>query len=262
MKDATNNPIHVLTADELKHRLECIDLHSFFDSVFSSKEFQKEQDLFSEMTTKISYNDILVAKNYLKSRSELSQKVEKTAYCFVSYATKEKKPKSDIEKYLCELIDNARDFIYVKRDFCYEFVQTILRKLKIDLDEEYENKLNQLTALRPNEMPFCISMGSQPALVESQPTDSPIALVQKRGNRINLIRIANAIFELGMVERKDGGKLTKQEFFTAFGRAFNLDLSNYAKDLSTSMSTNVSYEAQTQIFDDLKQKHQEIYNSK
>ena len=99
---------------------------------------------------------------------------------------------------------------------------------------------------------------------EAQPlsSESPIALVQKRGNKIDLIRIANAMYELGMVEHNGGGKLTKQDFFTALGRAFNIDLSNYAKDLSTSMSASVGYEAQTQIFDELKRKFQEIYNSK
>lgn len=97
---------------------------------------------------------------------------------------------------------------------------------------------------------------------ETSSSDSPIALVQKRGNKIDLIRIANAMYEIGMVEHKNGGKLTKQDFFTALGKAFNLDLSNYAKDLSTSMSASVGYEAQTQIFDELKRKFQEIYNGK
>ena len=97
---------------------------------------------------------------------------------------------------------------------------------------------------------------------EPTPCNSPVALVQKRGNKIDLIRIANAIYELGMVEHKNGGKLTKQDFFAAIGKAFNIDLSNYAKDLSTSMSASVGYEAQTQIFDNLKRKFQEIYNSK
>ena len=96
---------------------------------------------------------------------------------------------------------------------------------------------------------------------ESEGT-SPIALVQKRGNKIDLIRIANAMYEIGMVEHKNGGKLTKQEYFTAFGKAFNLDLSNYDKDLSNSMASSVAYERQTQIFDEMKRKHQDIYNSK
>lgn len=99
---------------------------------------------------------------------------------------------------------------------------------------------------------------------ESEPvaSESPIALVQNRGNKIDFIRVANAVYELGMVERAGGGKLTKQDYFEALGRAFNVDLSGYAKDLSTSMSASVSYEKQTQIFDDMKEKHQDIYNSK
>ena len=57
-------------------------------------------------------------------------------------------------------------------------------------------------------------------------------------------------------------RLALLEDFEALGKAFNVDLSGYAKDLSTSMSASVSYEKQTQIFDDMKEKHQDIYNSK
>ena len=91
--------------------------------------------------------------------------------------------------------------------------------------------------------------------------DSSIALVGKKGNKIDFIRIANAIYELGMVEHKDGGKLTKQEYFSVLGKAFNVDLTGYAHDLSTSMNGS-DYAKQTQIFDDLKKKHQAVYNSK
>ena len=48
----------------------------------------------------------------------------------------------------------------------------------------------------------------------------------------------------------------------AFGKAFNIDLSDYDKDLSNSMASSVAFEKQTRIFDDMKVKHQEIYNSK
>lgn len=91
---------------------------------------------------------------------------------------------------------------------------------------------------------------------------SPVHLSKKRGNRIDLIRIANAIYELGMVEDGNGGRLTKKDFMVAFGRAFNVDLSDYDKDLSNSMASSVAYEKQTRIFDEMKEKHQEIYNSK
>lgn len=65
-----------------------------------------------------------------------------------------------------------------------------------------------------------------------------------------------------MVEDANGGRLTKKEYMIAFGKAFNIDLSDYDKDLSNSMASSVAFEKQTRIFDDMKVKHQEIYNSK
>ena len=91
---------------------------------------------------------------------------------------------------------------------------------------------------------------------------SPVYLAKRKGNKIDLIRIANAIYELGMVEDANGGRLTKKEYMIAFGKAFNIDLSDYDKDLSNSMASSVAFEKQTRIFDDMKVKHQEIYNSK
>ena len=236
-----------------EHRLERVDL-------FSSEEYRKRYDeIFKD--AKNLYFDSTIAKKYIEFNKEVYEEIQKTALSFVSITKKEKTPKSDVEKCLCEMIDNFADSLYINRKICFDLIQTILRKLKINLDKEYENKLDNLPTLRTNEMSFCISMGSQPALVESQITESPVALVQKRGNKIDLIRIANAIYELGLVEHKNGGKLTKQEFFTTFGKAFNLDLSDYDKDLSNSMASSVAYERQTQIFEEMKQKHLDIYNS-
>ena len=99
-----------------------------------------------------------------------------------------------------------------------------------------------------------------PTPVSQEP--SPVFLAKRKGNKIDLIRIANAIYELGMVEDANGGRLTKKEYMIAFGKAFNIDLSDYDKDLSNSMASSVAFEKQTRIFDDMKVKHQEIYNSK
>lgn len=91
---------------------------------------------------------------------------------------------------------------------------------------------------------------------------SPLYLSQKKGTKIDFIRVMNAWYECGKVEDANGGKPTKKEFFTWVGRLFNMDLSDYDKDLSNSMSCGVAYEKQTRIFDEMKEKQQEIYNSK
>lgn len=97
----------------------------------------------------------------------------------------------------------------------------------------------------------------------SNPSDigSPLHLSQN-ASKIDLIRIMNAWYECGKVADANGTKPTKKEFFTWVGKLFNIDLANYDKDLSNSMSTGVAYDKQTQIFDELKEKHTNIYDSK
>ena len=97
---------------------------------------------------------------------------------------------------------------------------------------------------------------------ESFSVGSPLHLSKKRGTKIDFIRVMNAWYECGKVEDANGGKLTKKEFFTWVGKLFNIDLSDYDKDLSNSMSSSVAFDKQTRIFDELKEKQQDIYNSK
>lgn len=91
---------------------------------------------------------------------------------------------------------------------------------------------------------------------------SPVHLTKERGAKIDLIRLMNAYYELGKVENANGGRLTKKEFFSAVGHFFNIDLSNYENDLSNSMAVGVSMDKQIRIFDEMKKKHTEIFNSK
>lgn len=90
---------------------------------------------------------------------------------------------------------------------------------------------------------------------------SPLSL-SKKCTKIDLIRVMNAWYECGKVEDANGGKLTKKEFFTWVGKMFNIDLTNYDKDLSNSMASSVADEKQTRIFEELKERHMEIYNGK
>lgn len=91
---------------------------------------------------------------------------------------------------------------------------------------------------------------------------SPLYLSSDKGTKIDLIRIMNAWFECGKVEGSNGKRPTKKEFFTWVGRLFNIDLADYDKDLSNSMATGTGIEKQTRIFEELKSKQEQIYNSK
>ena len=92
--------------------------------------------------------------------------------------------------------------------------------------------------------------------------ESPIYLSTAKGQKIDLIRVLNVMYEQGRFTGKDGSKLTKKEFFIEAGRTFNVDLSSYDKDLSRSMSDSTKLEKHLKPFEDMKLKMIEIWNSK
>lgn len=91
---------------------------------------------------------------------------------------------------------------------------------------------------------------------------SSVYLSPVRGKKIDFIRVVNVLYELGLFTDKDGVRCTKKEAFRAFGRAVNLDLSNYNKDLSRALNDTTTRERQLQIFKDMRLKMAEIYQDK
>ena len=97
---------------------------------------------------------------------------------------------------------------------------------------------------------------------EEKGAGSSVYLSPVRGKKIDFIRVVNVLYELGLFTDKEGVRCTKKEAFLAFGRAVNLDLSNYNKDLSRALNDTTTRERQFQIFKDMRQKMAEIYQDK
>lgn len=97
---------------------------------------------------------------------------------------------------------------------------------------------------------------------EEKGAGSSVYLSPVRGKKIDFIRVVNVLYELGLFTDKEGVRCTKKEAFRAFGRAVNLDLSNYNKDLSRALNDTTTRERQLQIFKDMRQKMAEIYQDK
>ena len=94
------------------------------------------------------------------------------------------------------------------------------------------------------------------------PKESPIYLNTAKGQKIDLIRVLNVMYEQERFKGKDGAKLTKKDFFFEVGRIFHVDLSNYDKDLSRSMSDSTKLDKHLKTFVDMEKKMREIWNSK
>lgn len=91
---------------------------------------------------------------------------------------------------------------------------------------------------------------------------SNIFLNKTRGYKLNYIRVINTLYELGYFKTESQNKLTKKEVFNLLGKAVNLDLSDYDKDLSRSLSDSTSLDKHLKIFKEMQEKMTEIFNSK
>ena len=97
---------------------------------------------------------------------------------------------------------------------------------------------------------------------ETHDEESPVQLKTDRGQKIDMIRVFNVMYEQGRFKGKDGQKLTKKEYFKTMGKAMNVDLSDYDKDLSRSMSDSTKLDKHLKTFDEMREKMIELWNSK
>lgn len=85
--------------------------------------------------------------------------------------------------------------------------------------------------------------------------DSNVYLNLQKGNKIDFIRVINALYELGFFCNRLNAKITKQDVFKEFGKCVNVDLSDYQKNLSHAKHTvnNDGNSNQTRIFERMQQ---------
>lgn len=90
---------------------------------------------------------------------------------------------------------------------------------------------------------------------------SPVHLSTTRGMKIDFIRVMNSLYELGFFTDDKGGKISKKDVMTALGKAVNVDLSTYDNDLSRSLSDSTKLEKHLTIFERMRDKMQEVFDS-
>lgn len=91
---------------------------------------------------------------------------------------------------------------------------------------------------------------------------SEVYLNQRKGTKLDFIRVVNTLYELGFFTDKTGGKVAKKMVFTTLGNSLNMDLSAYDKDLSRSLTDSTAMEKHLKIFKEMQQCMTDIFNSK
>lgn len=89
---------------------------------------------------------------------------------------------------------------------------------------------------------------------------SPVYLAERRGAKIDIIRVFNTLYELGFFAGRDGSPITKKEFMINMGNTIHVDLINYDKDLSRSLSDSTALDKHLKVFKDMLQKMTDIFN--
>lgn len=89
---------------------------------------------------------------------------------------------------------------------------------------------------------------------------SRVYLNNSRGTKIDYIRVVNVLYELGFFTDDKGGRIAKKDVMKAFGNTVNIDLTNYDKDLSRSLSDSTAMEKHLLVFERMRDKMEEIFN--
>ena len=89
--------------------------------------------------------------------------------------------------------------------------------------------------------------------------NSNLQLANKKGIKVNFIRVINTLFELSFFTDKQGNDITKREVFDIFGKVINYDLSTFHNDLATTKAAaNSDMRSTLVIFEQMYTKQQEI----
>ncbi|MBO4316593.1 MAG: hypothetical protein J5867_11650 [Prevotella sp.] len=107
-----------------------------------------------------------------------------------------------------------------------------------------------------------VNMGTPGEAKTESSMQSPVHLNSTTGTKIDFIRVMNTLYELGFFTNERGGRITKKDFFTNIGQAVNIDLSKYDKDLSRSTADSTALDKHLRVFENMRQKMIDIFNSK
>ena len=90
-----------------------------------------------------------------------------------------------------------------------------------------------------------------------------IRLNPRKGNKVNLIRVFNVLYEMDYFTGGHGGPISKKDAFASLGGLLGLDLSDYQNDLSAGKAAaNSDFSNILKVFDTMKDKQMSILERK
>lgn len=231
--------------------IDCVpDSKQILQRIIDNRDDYPKKKLDSFINEDLNYRQYctLLDGKYWENDDTLYLKYFNRVYQIYDELRLHKNSMSEVKSYLGEQVfDNDAEKYWI-----YSFIITLIESSgnhEASLDRCKMELAREIAPLRERIM-------SQP----TQASQSPVFLAERTGARIDIIRILNVLYEMGTFTGENGRKIKKKDFMTAMGKAMNIDLSNYDKDLSRSLSDSTKLEKHLRVFDDMAQKMTDIFN--
>lgn len=147
--------------------------------------------------------------------------------------------------------------IEASNTFTPEEADVILRYLQTFIANKEGNTMEMIKAAQKN---LEARKSTMPASGEG--FMSTIKLNERKFNKIDLIRVINALYEIGFFDSTEGKKRIKGQCMITIGKALNVDLSDYTNDLSSSLQDGSKIDKHLEIFNLMAEAMQDYFNNR
>lgn len=220
---------------------------------------QLQQELSTANSTIQSLNNTVIAKE-----EEIDKLKRDVASLDLDYALLEIDKNGLVDK-IAELENQIPEegtytipqLIEASGTFTPEEADIILRFLQTFIANKEGNTMEQIKAAQKN---LEARKSSVPASGEG--FKSTIKINEKKFAKIDLIRIINALSEIGFFASTEGKTKIKTQCFITIGNALNVDLGDYNKDLTRSLQDNTKLEKHLDIFNKMAQAMTDYFNER
>lgn len=147
--------------------------------------------------------------------------------------------------------------IEASSSFTPDETEVILRFLQTFIANKEGNTMEQIKAAQKN---LEARKSSMPASGEG--FKSTIKINEKKFAKIDLIRIINAMYDIGFFASTEGKKKIKGQCMVTIGNALNVDLGDYSNDLSSSMQDGSKIDKHLEIFKLMAEAMEDYFNNR
>lgn len=147
--------------------------------------------------------------------------------------------------------------IEASSSFTPDEAEVILRFLQTFVANKEGNTMEQIKAAQKN---LEARKSSMPASGEG--FKSTIRINEKKFAKIDLIRIINAMYDIGFFASTEGKKKIKGQCMVTIGNALNVDLGDYSNGLSSSMQDGSKIDKHLEIFKLMAEAMEDYFNNR